>query len=117
MLLAELKRWMRTATWSWEGWSSAWKTEKSLRQWAVVNVLSILLALILDLSAAERALIIALGLVLLATEIMNTAIEAVVDLVSPERHPAAKKAKDCASAAVFLTALAGFVAWLVILLG
>jgi diacylglycerol kinase (ATP) len=53
----------------------------------------------------------------LAAELFNTAIEAIVDLVSPEHHPLAGKAKDCGSAAVALTALAAGAAWLVILLG
>jgi diacylglycerol kinase (ATP) len=47
---------------------------------------------------------------------MNTALEEVVDYLSTDRHPRAKKAKDCGSAAVALTAIAGGVAWLVVLI-
>ncbi len=67
---------------------------------------------------AERAaLILALGLLVLAMELMNTGLEEVVDYLSREIDPRAKKAKDCGSAAVALTALAGGVTWMVILLG
>jgi len=82
-----------------------------------VNLLSATLAFTLDLTSGERALIVALGLVVLAAELLNTAIEEVVDLVSPGPHPRAGKAKDCGSAGVALAALAGGAAWVVILLG
>lgn len=117
ILRAELRRIANTCLWSWQGWSVAWTDEKSLRQWTLVHALSVALALTLDLSAGERALIIALGFLLLAAELVNSAVEAVVDLVSPEFHPLAKKAKDCGSATVALTAIAGGVAWLVVLSG
>lgn len=116
-IAAELRRLVNTATWSWKGFASAWTTEKSLRQWVVINILSAGLAFWLDLAAGERALLIALGLIILAAELLNTAVEEIVDLASPEKNPHAGKAKDCGSAAVALTALAGGVAWLVILLG
>lgn len=115
-VLDELRRLGRTSAWSWNGFRAAWATEKSLRQWVLANLLSAALAFALDLTAGERALILALGLLVLAAELFNSAIEATVDLVSPDRHPLAGKAKDCGSAAVALTALAGGVAWAAILL-
>ncbi len=116
-IAGELRRFANTCIWSLQGWVAAWSSEKSLRQWSVVNVLSAALALSFDLTTPERALILALGLLILAAELMNTAIEEVVDHILPDPHPRAKKAKDCGSAAVALTAIAGGVAWLVILLG
>ena len=53
---------------------------------------------------------------MLAAELLNTAIEAIVDLASPERHPLAGKAKDCGSAAVALSAVGAGLAWAVILI-
>jgi diacylglycerol kinase (ATP) len=117
ILHAEGRRFANTVIWSLAGWAAAWASEKSLRQWTCVNAVSVVLALVLDLTTAERALILALGLVLLATELMNTAVEEVVDVILPDPDPRAKKAKDCGSAAVALAALAGGVAWVVILLG
>ncbi|MCB1407647.1 MAG: diacylglycerol kinase, partial [Rhodobacteraceae bacterium] len=103
--------------WSWRGFTAAWATEKTLRQWTLANVLSAGLALWLPLAAGERALILALGLLVLAAELLNTAIEVVVDYISTERHPMAAKAKDCGSAGVALTALAAGAAWAVVLWG
>ena len=117
VVVAEMRRFANTALWSWNGWRAAWATEKSLRQWTVINVLSAGLAFWLELSAGERGLILALGLLVLAAELFNTAIEEVVDHISPGPDPRAKKAKDCGSAAVALTALAGGVAWVVVLVG
>ncbi len=114
---AELRRVGNTCLWSWQGWTAAWASEKSLRQWTLVNVLSILACLMVEMTAGERALILALGLLILAAEVMNTALEEVVDYLSTDRDPRAKKAKDCGSAAVALTALAGGIAWLVVLIG
>ena len=117
ILAAEMRRFANTVIWSLDGWRAAWATEKTLRQWTVVNVLSAALAFTLDLTPAERGLILALGLLVLAAELMNTGLEEVVDYLSKAQDPRAKKAKDCGSAAVALPALAGGLAWVVILLG
>lgn len=117
ILRAEVRRIANTVTWSLTGWRAAWVTEKSLRQWTVVNLASAVLAFSLDLTTVERALILALGLLLLAAELLNTAIEEAVDYISPAEDPRAKKIKDCGSAGVALAALAGGVAWVVVLIG
>ena len=114
---SELRRFANTCRWSLAGWCTAWATEKSLRQWTIANVLSAGLALSLDLTPTERALILALGLLVLAAELLNTAIEETVDYISTDRNPRAGRAKDCGSAGVALTAIAAGAAWLVILIG
>jgi diacylglycerol kinase (ATP) len=116
-LLAEFRRLGNTSLWSWMGWRAAWATQKSLRQWTLANVASGALALALPLEPGERALIIALGILVLAAELVNTAIESVVDYISTDRHPLAGRAKDCGSAAVALTAIAVGAAWAVLLWG
>lgn len=116
-LAAEGRRFANTCLWSWAGWRAAWASEKTLRQWTLANALSAALALWLPLSAGERALILALGLLVLAAELMNTAIETVVNQLSPDWQPLAGKAKDCGSAAVALTALAAGVAWVCLIAG
>lgn len=116
-LRAEGRRLAHTCLWSWQGWAAAWASEKSLRQWSLANVLSALAAFALPLSPAERAMILALGLLVLAAELANTAIEAVVDFVTPDQHPLAGKAKDCGSAMVAVTAIAAGVAWVVLIWG
>lgn len=116
-ITAELHRLRNTCVWSWQGWAAAWQTEKSLRQWTLANVLSAMLAFGLPLAPGERALIVALGILVLAAELLNTAIETIVNHISPEPHPLARKAKDCGSAGVALSAIAAGCAWLVILWG
>lgn len=114
---AELGRLGRNAGVSWQGFRAAWESEKSVRQWVWANAASVVLAFTLDLTGGERAVVLALGLLVLVTELLNTAIEAVVDLTSPERHPLAGRAKDCGSAAVVVAALAAGIAWAAILIG
>jgi diacylglycerol kinase (ATP) len=116
-LMAELRRFGNTARWSWQGVRSAWLREKSFRQWVGVNVLSAVLAFALSLTPGERALILALGLLVLVMELVNTAIEETVDYISEAHDPRAGRAKDAGSAAVAVAAIAGGVAWLVVLVG
>jgi len=113
----ELRRLGNTARWSWLGWSAAWATQKSLRQWTLANVISASFALALPLEPVERALILALGILVLAAELVNTAIETVVDYISTNHHPLAARTKECGSATVALTAIAAGIAWAVLLWG
>ena len=103
--------------WSWAGVVATWKSEHSFRSWVWANVVSAALALVLPLSPVERALILALGLLVLAAELLNTAIEDAIDYISTDDHPLAKRAKDAGSAGVAVAAIAAGVAWLVILIG
>jgi diacylglycerol kinase (ATP) len=113
----QVKRFIDRCVWSWNGWTHVWRTEASLKQWIVANILSSGLALLLPLTTAETALLVAGGVLVLAAECMNTAIERVVDDIGTETRDAAKHAKDAASAAVAITGIAVGVAWIVILLG
>ena len=103
--------------WSWAGVVATWRTEHSFRSWVWANLASAVFAFALPLTPAERALILALGLLVLAAELFNTAIEDAVDYISTEDHPLAKRAKDAGSAGVAVAAIAAGVAWLVILIG
>jgi diacylglycerol kinase (ATP) len=114
---AEIRRIGNTARWSWQGVCSAWAREKSFRQWVIVNLLSAALAFALPLTPGERALILSLGLLVLVMELVNTAIEETVDYISQAQDPRAGRAKDAGSAAVAVAAIAGGVAWLVVLVG
>lgn len=116
-LRQEAERLGNTCRWSLEGWRAAWAGEKSLRQWTAVNAGFAVLAFALDLTPGERALVLALGLLVLVAELLNSAIEAAVDYISLDRDPRAKRIKDMASAAVAMAAIAGGVAWLVVLVG
>lgn len=107
----EGRRFVNNCIWSWAGWRAAWATENTLRQWTIVHGASAVLALVLPISPTARLAIVALGFLLLAAELMNTALEEVVDMICDRPDPRAARAKDCASAAVALTALGGGAAW------
>ncbi|RME17001.1 MAG: diacylglycerol kinase [Alphaproteobacteria bacterium] len=114
-LRREWRRFVDRCVWSWAGWRETWASEPSLRFWAAIVGVSSLAALALPLSFAERAVILPLGVLVLAAELMNTAVERAVDFVSTERHDLARRAKDAASGAVALTAIAGGLGWAVVL--
>jgi diacylglycerol kinase (ATP) len=102
--------------WSWAGLRDAWAQEPSFRSWVWANVVSGGLAIWL-LDGAELALILALGVLVLAAELLNTGLERVVDLVSMEQSEMARQAKDAGSAGVAVAGVAVGVAWVVVLLG
>lgn len=104
-----IKRTLRTFKYSAQGLSYAYKNEQSMWIHAAATIVTIILGIIFSLSLTEWALIfIALG-VILASELINTAIEAAVDLCTLEIHPLAKIAKDCGSAATFVLTLVSIV--------
>lgn len=101
--------------WSWAGWCDAWANEHSFRSWVWANGVSAVLALALPLTAGERALILSLGVMVLAMELVNSAIERAVDLITQEQSELAGRAKDAGSAGVAVAAIAAGVAWVVVL--
>jgi diacylglycerol kinase (ATP) len=111
----QVMRVRQRAIWSWDGFVHVWKTEGSLMQWIVLNVIFGLLALVLPLTAGERGMLLMGGIIVLAAECMNTAIERVVDDISTDKRDAAKQAKDCGSAAVAVTAIGVGVAWVCVI--
>ncbi|MEL6838814.1 MAG: diacylglycerol kinase [Pseudomonadota bacterium] len=113
----QIMRVRQRAIWSWEGFVHVAKTEGSLAQWLIANAVFAMLAFLLPLSAAERGMLLMGGVIVLAAECMNTAIERIVDDISTERREAAKQAKDCGSAAVAVTAVGVGLAWLCVIVG
>ncbi len=99
-----------------EGFKAAWKNEHAFRQEMVLVVCAIIIALLLPVSALEKLLLIGVFILVLIVELLNSAIEAVVDRVSLERNPLSKNAKDFGSAAVFLTLSLAVATWAVIVL-
>lgn len=77
-------------------------------------ILATVVALLLPVAALHKLLLIAVFVHVLVVELLNSAIEAVVDRVSLEQHPLAKNAKDFGSAAVFLSVTLALATWGVI---
>ena len=87
---------------SWNGLKSAYKNEQSVYIHLVCTVILLLLSFLLEISLTQWLIIIAIIGLTLVVELLNTAIESTVDLVTEEFHPLAKVAKDTASAAEFV---------------
>ena len=82
-----------------------YRGERNLRIHVVLALAAVALGVLLDVSHGEWCWIaLCISLVVMA-ELINTAIEAMVDLASPNKHPLAKKAKDAAAAAVLIAAV------------
>ena len=112
-ILRELVKIRNRAIWSWNGFRHVAKTEGSLWQWIIANIISASLTFFVPMTFTQQAMILAGGILILAAECLNTAIERIVDDISAEQRPAAKQAKDAGSAAVAITAIATGVIWLV----
>ncbi len=93
---------VRALRWSWKGLRAAWSHEASFRLEVLICVVLLPAGLWLGRGAVEKALLAGSLLLVLAMELINSAVEAVVDKVSPEFHELAGRAKDMGSAAVFL---------------
>ncbi len=103
---------LRAMQYSEQGIRSAWRDEAAFRQELVLVLLLAPLTLWLSLPRLDTVLLLALmGLVLVA-ELLNSGLEAVVDMTTPEFNLLAGKAKDCGSAAVFVSLLVLGGAWL-----
>jgi diacylglycerol kinase (ATP) len=95
-----------------DGLRSTWADEPSFRQWTGLVAVSDLAALVLPISSMAAALVFAFGFLLLAAELINSGLEAIVDKTTPEVHPLAKKAKDAGSAMTLVTFLALVSIWI-----
>ena len=100
-----------------QGLRAAWQHEDAFRQEVLIAVIAIPAALLLPANPLGKALMIASILLVLIVELLNSALETAVDHTSLERHPLAKRAKDIASAAVFLSIVNAFVVWGMVLFG
>lgn len=98
------------------GLAAAARHEAAFRELAALCVVAVPAALWLGESGVERALMIAVVLLALMVEVLNAAIEAVVDRVSLEEHRLAKRAKDLGSAAVMLALGNAAAVWVLLLL-
>lgn len=99
------------AGYSWSGFQQAWQYEAAFREEILLLLLLAPAAFWLGQTAIETAVLLASCLVVLITELLNSAIEAVVDLASPDIHPLAARAKDIGSAAVFVALMQVLVVW------
>jgi diacylglycerol kinase (ATP) len=111
-----LLRVLYATKYSWQGIKAAWKHEAAFRQELVLALIGIPLAVWLSESTIELLWLILPLFILVMAELVNSAIEAVVDRISDEQHELAGRAKDIGSAIVFVAILLLLVIWSLILL-
>ena len=112
-----LRRIRNALRYSIDGLNAAYRHEAAFRQEIWLAAVLIPLALGLPVGGVGKALMIASVLLVLIVELLNSAVEAVVDRVSLEKHELAKRAKDAGSAAVLVALVNVVVIWALVLLG
>jgi diacylglycerol kinase (ATP) len=106
-----ITRIIRAFGFSMKGFRAAWQHEAAFRQEAMLTFVLVPLAMVVAETTMQLALLLLTLFIVLITEILNSAVEAVVDRVSDEHHDLAGRAKDMGSAAVFLSLTMTCVIW------
>ncbi len=110
-----LKRIVKATGYSIQGLKAAFKHEAAIRQELALLSIAVILAWLVDVGMVERILMIGVVVLVLIVELVNSAIEAVVDRIGIERHELSGRAKDIGSAAVMVALVFAGFTWLYIL--
>jgi diacylglycerol kinase (ATP) len=110
-----IKRIFAAFSYSVDGFKAAWRYEAAFRQELVIMVIGSIVALSLRISVFEKLMLVALMVFVLIVELINSAIETVVDRISLDANPLSKNAKDMGSTAVALSILIAVAAWATVL--
>ena len=97
------------------GLADAWRCESAFRQEVLLAAIMIPIACWVPIAPVERALLVAVVLLVLIVELLNSSVEAAIDRISFDHHSLSKRAKDIGSAAVFVSLALCVVVWAVIL--
>ena len=98
------------------GLADAWTHESAFRQEILLAAVLVPVALLLPVGTGERALLVAVTLLVLVVELLNSSVEAAIDRISFDQHSLSKRAKDIGSAAVFVSLCLMSLVWLVVVL-
>ncbi|MEN5288624.1 diacylglycerol kinase [Stenotrophomonas lactitubi] len=112
-----LRRIFHTLIHSRDGFIATFRGEAAFRQLLLLHGALAVVAFLLEVSRSERALMLMVCFISMMVELLNSAIEAVVDRISLEHHPLSKNAKDMGSAAQTTALLMVATVWAVVLLG
>lgn len=113
--LSPIGRLIDATRYSLSGLRQAWRHEVPFRYEVYVSIVALPTAWFLGRGGAERALMVGSVLLVLVVELINSAIEAVVDRIGPERHDLSGRAKDIGSAAVFVSIALAAAVWLTLI--
>lgn len=112
-----LRRIFHTLIHSRDGFIATFRGEAAFRQLLLLHGALAVVAFLLDVSRSERAVMLMVCFISLMVELLNSAIETVVDRISLEHHPLSRNAKDMGSAAQTTALLMVATVWAVVLLG
>ena len=106
-----IRRIWNAALYSIAGLRDAWKNEAAFRQELVLCLVMVPVAFWVGENAVERSLLVGTCLLVLVVELLNSAIETVVDRIGSDRHELSGRAKDMGSAAVFISLWLAVICW------
>ena len=106
-----IKRILKAFTYSYQGFIATFKSEAAFRQDIAVFIIFSIIALCLPLQLTEQLKLISALLLILLAELINTAIETIIDRISPDYHELSKKAKDIGSLIVLLAFIYAVLQW------
>ncbi len=106
-----VKRLFKAMTYSSQGFKAAWIHEAAFRTEVVLTLIAMMLAFLTPFTAMQRFALLGCWVLVIIVELLNSAIEVIVDLASPDLHPLAGRAKDIASAAVMMSLLFTIAVW------
>ncbi|EML0364400.1 diacylglycerol kinase [Providencia rettgeri] len=106
---------IKAAGYSLKGLKAAWVNEAAFRQESVAAIIAIFIAFYLDISYIDRILLVSSVVLVAIVELLNSAIEAVVDRIGSEYHELSGRAKDIGSAAVFVSIGLALFIWVLVL--
>ncbi len=110
-----IKRIINAAGYSWKGICSAYKHEAAFRQELWLAIVLVPAGIYLGGTLIDKAMLVSSVLFVLVVELLNSAVESVVDRISDEHHELAGRAKDMGSAAVFFALVITAIVWTAVL--
>jgi diacylglycerol kinase (ATP) len=102
---------LKAVVYSWDGFKAAWTHEMAFRIETIVIAVLLPIGMWICATAVERALLIGSSMLVLITELLNSAVENVVDRIGSEHHILSKHAKDLGSAAAAVSQLTAVIIW------
>lgn len=106
-----ISRIIRAGKFSWQGFTHGLKDEPAFRQEFIVSAVTLPLLFFIKVPLYAKVLVLISHLLVMITELLNSAIEKVVDIASPDYHDFAKAAKDMGSLAVFFSIVICGICW------
>ncbi|MCM3442082.1 diacylglycerol kinase family protein [Metabacillus halosaccharovorans] len=112
---SEWVRFYKSFQYAWNGIVSTFKSERNFQIHVAISIIMFITGMVLRFSIIEWMIVLFLIGGMLALELINTAIEHVVDMITSEKHPLAKAAKDAAAGAVLVYAILSFIIGIILI--